>query len=222
LRPLIDETFGLTTDEAPYVYLSDGGHFENLGLYEMVAVDVGADPDYGFEDLGNAVRKIAIDLGVTIRFHGLDRLKKRNPDGPDIGPGHPYHVVGEIDYPAADGEEGDFGVILYIKAGYHGVEDAGIRAYATANPTFPDQSTIDQWFSESQFESYRSLGFEITDGILNDVLDRYDHRQTVDLPGIFRHLRNDALYAFKKEYDKAKRAAYEIQDLPPSGMPANE
>ncbi|MCA6111276.1 hypothetical protein [Bradyrhizobium cenepequi] len=136
LRPLVDETFGLTTDENPYVYLSDGGHFENLGLYEMVrrrcrhiiVVDAGQDPDYGFEDLGNAVRKIAIDLGVTIRFHGLDMLKMRPRKG-IIGAGYPYHAIGEIDYPAADGgKPGDFGVILYIKAGYHGIEGAGIRA----------------------------------------------------------------------------------------------
>jgi hypothetical protein len=227
LRPLIEETFGLTTDEAPYVYLSDGGHFENLGLYEMVrrrcrhiiAVDAGADPDYGFEDLGNAVRKIAIDLGVTIRFHGLDKLKKRPKKG-IIGQGYPYHAIGEIDYPAADGgDRGHLGVILYIKAGYHGVEDAGIRAYATANPTFPQQSTIDQWFSESQFESYRALGFEITDGILNDVLDRYDHRKTVNLAGIFQHLRDDAEHAFRVTQKKAKEAAHQIQATPPGTEP---
>src|ERR1019366_9431700 len=63
--PLLSETFGLTTDAKPYVYLSDGGHFENLGLYEMVrrrcrfilVVDAGCDKDFAFEDLGNAVRK---------------------------------------------------------------------------------------------------------------------------------------------------------------------
>jgi hypothetical protein len=213
LRPLVDETFGLTTDENPYVYLSDGGHFENLGLYEMVrrrcrhiiVVDSGQDGDYGFEDLGNAVRKIAIDLGVTIRFIGLDKLQKRPKEG-IVGPGHPYHAIGEIDYPAADGSPaGDYGVILYIKSGYHGVEDAGIRAYATANPTFPHQSTIDQWFSESQFESYRSLGFEIADGIFNDVLKRYD-RDTIDLPGIFRHLREDAVRKFKEGQEELEPA----------------
>lgn len=215
LRPLVDETFGLTTDENPYVYLSDGGHFENLGLYEMarrrcrhiIVVDAGQDQDYGFEDLGNAVRKIAIDLGVTIRFHGLDKLKKRPKKG-IVGAGHSYHAIGEIDYPAADGSApGDFGVILYIKAGYHGVENAGIRAYATANPNFPHQSTIDQWFSESQFESYRSLGFEIADGIFNDVLDRYDHRKTVDLAGIFQHLREDAERNFKRAQEEVKSSA---------------
>jgi hypothetical protein len=96
------------------------------------------DQDYGFEELGNAVRKIAIDLGVTIRFHGLDKLKKR-PKERIVGASHPYHAIGEIDYPAADGSAtGDFGVILYIKAGYHGVEVPGIRAYAP--PTRPSRT----------------------------------------------------------------------------------
>ena len=84
-RPLLSEAFGLTTDASPYVYLSDGGHFENLGLYEMVRrrcrlivlVDAGCDPDFAFEDLGNAVRKIYIDLGIRVTFNDLDRLKNR-------------------------------------------------------------------------------------------------------------------------------------------------
>ena len=36
LRPLLAEALGLSERHSPYVYLSDGGHFENLGLYEMV------------------------------------------------------------------------------------------------------------------------------------------------------------------------------------------
>jgi hypothetical protein len=216
LAPLIEETFGLTTDERPYIYLSDGGHFENLGLYEMVrrrccyivAVDAGCDPDYAFEDLGNAVRKIAIDLGVKIRFHGLDKLKKRDPKHPILGPGIPYHAIGEIDYPAADGgDPGNFGIILYIKPGYHGVENADVCAYAIANPTFPHQSTGDQWFGESQFESYRSLGFEITDGILSDVLDALPDRSSADLRTIFRHLRDNTRRLSSVAREQARRAA---------------
>src|SRR5260221_6787020 len=73
---LIKEAFGLTNNTSAYVYLSDGGHFENLALYEMVlrrcrhivVVDGGCDPDYQFEDLGNALRKIRVDLGISIAF----------------------------------------------------------------------------------------------------------------------------------------------------------
>lgn len=179
IKPLVEEALGRTTDNRPYVYLSDGGHFENLGLYEMVrrrcryvvVSDAGCDPDFTFEDLANAVRKIAIDLGVTISFRNLENLKPRPKDGTDVGSGRPYHAVGEIDYVTADGAK-DNGIVLYIKAGYHGVESAGIRGYALANPDFPHQPTADQWFTESQFESYRALGFEITDGILQMAFSR--------------------------------------------------
>ena len=107
IKPFIGEMFGLTTDDRHYVYLSDGGHFENLGLYEMirrrcrciVISDAGCDPDYGFEDLGNAVRKIAIDLGVYISFGELHELKKRSKDSSVIKGA--YYAIGKIDYKTA-------------------------------------------------------------------------------------------------------------------------
>jgi hypothetical protein len=175
IRPLLQETFGLTTDSREYINLSDGGHFDNLGLYEMVrrrcrfilVADACCDPAYTFADLGNAVRKIAIDLGVSIRFGHLDVLKRRPLDGSDLGPDYNYHAVAEIDYQAADNSRDvKNGMLLYVKAGYRGTEGADVRSYAIANPDFPHQSTMNQWFSESQFESYRSLGFEILDDLL--------------------------------------------------------
>jgi hypothetical protein len=113
------------------------------------------------------VRKIEIDLGIFISFEGLETLKRRPDDGTDVG-ATPYHAFGRIDYPRCDGC-GEPGTILYVKAGYHGTESAGIRSYAMANPKFPHETTADQWFSESQFESYRRLGFEIMDGILGNA-----------------------------------------------------
>jgi hypothetical protein len=176
-KPLFFEAFGQTTDESRYVYLSDGGHFENLALYEMVrrrcrfivAIDAGCDPKFAFEDLGNAVRKIYIDLGIRIRFEGLEALRNH----PTIIDGDaakiPYFAIGTVDYKEADGGEAkDNGYILYIKPAYHGTEGAGIRSYAAANRDFPHEATADQWFTESQFESYRSLGLDVA----NDILGR--------------------------------------------------
>jgi hypothetical protein len=190
IRPLVQETFGLTTDSKKYVHVSDGGHFENLGLYEMVrrrcrfilVSDAGRDPDYAFEDLGNAVRKIEIDLGVPIRFHKLETLRARSQLGDGPAATCDYHAIGEIDYQTADGHLGvDNGVIIYVKAGYHGTESAGVRSYAMANFDFPHQSTANQWFSESQFESYRSLGFEIMDGLLNRALQDETYARSPNL-----------------------------------------
>lgn len=183
--PLLFEALGQTTDDRPYVYLSDGGHFENLGLYEMVrrrcrfivVIDAGCDADFTFYDLGNAVRKIFIDLGIRITFEGLDKLHNR-PD-PDVikaagKKGVPYHALGRIHYVEADGKAGDRpgcrdGCVLYIKPAYHGTHDAaGIRSYAMTSKTFPHETTLDQFFTESQFESYRSLGLDMTRQALRD------------------------------------------------------
>jgi hypothetical protein len=175
-KPLFDEAFGQTTDLSRYVYLSDGGHFENLGLYEMVRrrcrlivlIDAGADLGFTFADLGNAVRKIYIDLGIRITFENLKDLHNRptKDDGPleNIR----YYALGTIHYKEADGAECAEGDILYIKPAYHGTEQsAGIRSYAMAHDEFPHEATVDQWFTESQFESYRSLGLDIAHNTLD-------------------------------------------------------
>jgi hypothetical protein len=161
--PIINELFGLTTDKGKYVYLSDGGHFENLGIYEMVrrrcryivVSDADCDPDCQFEDLGNAVRKAWIDLGVAIRFRGID-ITARKPEPVD----GVYCAIADIGYPEPDAKPG---LLLYIKPGYHGTEPADVRAYGALHPAFPHESTTEQWFSESQMEAYRVLGSHIVD-----------------------------------------------------------
>jgi hypothetical protein len=86
--PFIDEAFGLTTDRSAWANLSDGGHFENLGIYEMVlrrcatiiVVDGSADPMFHFDDLGNAIRKIYVDMGIVIEFNdGVSIFKEHLP-----------------------------------------------------------------------------------------------------------------------------------------------
>lgn len=170
---VVAELFGLTTDKSPFVYLSDGGHFENLGLYEMVrrrchlivVSDGGCDPECAFEDLGNAVRKIWIDLGVSIDFRKID-IQKRGFPSKNL-----YCALGVIRYPERiKRNPADVGYVLYIKPGFHndGREPADVTAYALANMKFPHETTADQFFSESQLESYRSLGAYIIKTILGE------------------------------------------------------
>lgn len=171
------ELFGLTDDDNAYVYLSDGGHFENLGLYEMVrrrchmivVSDGGCDEKCAFEDLGNAVRKIWIDFGIRIEFKKIE-IKKRGVDKAL------YCALGRIYYPELDGTKREPGHVLYIKPGFHdnGTEPPDVCAYALANLTFPHETTADQFFSESQFESYRSLGKFIVDTILGEPASQPD------------------------------------------------
>jgi hypothetical protein len=159
--PMLRELFGRTTDRNPYVYLSDGGHFENLGLWEMVlrrcrgilVSDAGCDPQYAFADLATAVRSIRIDLGVPIVFDDGIPI-----DGARQGRGNPHFAVGRIQYSAVDGPLAEDGVLIYVKATLSGNEPVDVANYATQCPAFPHESTANQWFSEAQFESYRMLG----------------------------------------------------------------
>ena len=164
VRSLVREAFGLTNNTSSYVYLSDGGHFENLALYEMVLrrcrhivlLDGGADPEFHYEDLANALRKIRIDLNVTIEFPGshIKSLKERTR----------RCAVATIQYSKAD-VGGQDGVLVYIKPMLMGNEPPDVGSYAAENIEFPHQSTGDQWFDESQTESYRMLGLHSIDDI---------------------------------------------------------
>jgi patatin-like phospholipase len=162
--PLFSEAIGNTTDHYKYVNLSDGGHFENLGLYEMVlrrchfivVSDGGEDPECAYADLGEAVRKIRIDFGIPIEF-GTMTIYPRSAIDTLKTPGHNC-AVGRIRYSAVDGPDAPDGILVYIKPACYGDEPRDIYEYFKINPTFPHESTGDQFFSESQFESYRMLG----------------------------------------------------------------
>ncbi|MCU1229755.1 MAG: rane protein of unknown function, contains domain [Acidobacteria bacterium] len=183
LVPLFAEVIGSTNDQSKWVYLSDGGHFENLGLYEMVLrrchrivlSDAGADRNFSFEDLGNAIRKIRTDLGVPIDIENMDLMTPRADDG-SFAEGR-YVARGSIRYSAVDKNAED-GTLIYIKAGIY--KDAwfprDVYNYAKESLAFPHEPTSDQFFSESQFESYRALGRHA----INEISDNYPTQAAAD------------------------------------------
>jgi hypothetical protein len=163
---IMREAVGGTDDEYKWVYLSDGGHFENLGLYEMVLrrcryifiSDAGCDPDFTFEDLGNAIRKIYIDFGIPITIETKDLLPRNDDRKGDEAEKGKYFALGTIHYDKVDGEGVPDGHFIYVKPSFYGREPRDIYSYARQSATFPHETTADQFFSESQFESYRRLG----------------------------------------------------------------
>jgi hypothetical protein len=167
VRPLFAETFGLTDAANPYVYLSDGGHFENLGVYEMVLrrcrtvviSDASCDTARSFVDLGNAMRKIRIDLGIDIEIQ-TERLEPRTGDR--LSDAH--YALGLIRYDRVDVGASP-GLLIYLKPSLTGNEPADVTQYASCHDEFPHEPTADQFFDESQFESYRALGSHIAEKV---------------------------------------------------------
>jgi Patatin-like phospholipase len=173
------EMLGLLSEDSAIIYLTDGGHVENLGLYELlrrrckliIAIDGEADPDMAFGSLVKLERYARIDLSLridlpwaTLRDVARDASAEVLKSGglpPNKAPHGPHCALGTIYYPRKKGENKDdnTGVLLYIKSSLTGDENDYIVDYKRRNPSFPHETTLDQLFTEEQFEGYRALGF---------------------------------------------------------------
>ena len=212
------ELFGATDDSRSFVNLSDGGHFDNLGVYELVrrccrfivVCDAGQDGRFVFEDLGDVIRRCRTDFGVEIDI-AVDRIRQRD----ELGRSQTHCVVGKIHYLnlprringrlvdkhdqplALDLTTGELlpgqtpgheiGYLVYLKPTMTGDEPQDVLEYFRRIPEFPHQTTADQWFGESQFESYRKLGMHIA----HVTFARYLHegsRTATDLTCLFEQL----------------------------------
>jgi hypothetical protein len=166
---------------SPDWYLSDGGQFDNTGVYALlkrepkviVLADCGADPTYAFADVENLVRKARIDYDASIDF--VDPLQLQlagfpaanrfgTPNSISADAGEECFLLARIRY-----ESGCIGWLLVIKPRLRDVMTLDLAGFADQNPDFPQQSTGQQFFSESQWESYMHLG-ELLAEPLNQML----------------------------------------------------
>ena len=167
---VLRETLSNTGQIGTYCYLTDGGHFDNTGLYALiergcryiVLCDCGADPSLKFNDIGIAIRRCRIDFGTEIDLRIDQFAARRRRDRTT----KTHVVMGKIRYQDEHlrmlglDPTRNTGVIVWIKPTVTALNSADIRQYHRENVDFPQQSTRDQWYDESQFESYRKLGFE--------------------------------------------------------------
>jgi hypothetical protein len=188
---LLSEVLGQSDQKKGYVYLSDGGHFENLAVYELirrrcrviVACDGDCDPQYQFENLLSLIEKARTDFGarIEIKYDAIRPVDGARESAVNYAVGTIYYDPNNLD---------DTGTLIFIKASLPKKDGAGAKPstpgdwmlpddvwqYAKLHPTFPHQSTAEQWFDELQFESYRALGEYIGNqaaGAIGDALVHY-------------------------------------------------
>jgi Patatin-like phospholipase len=177
LSYLILELFGLAGETSDFVNVSDGGHFENLGIYELVrrrckviiASDGECDEFLRFGSLGNLVRICETDFGAKIDID-VSSIRQQK-DGESFA----HCTVGRITY-----SNGSIGYLVYLKASITGDEDVGVTQYRATHPTFPHESTANQFFTEDQFESYRRLGNHVVEHALRGT-DLYAASRPIEL-----------------------------------------
>ncbi len=164
-------------------YLTDGGHFENTAVYELLrrrcelvlACDDGADGNYTFEDLANLMRLARIDFGADFSpltptealsalgtidlalsteagkyLAGQPEQLKRTREG-----GAHCAIVYRVTYRSFPDEPT---LLLVIKPRLTADAPLDLLQYQSTHPDFPQESTLDQFFDEAQWESYRKLG----------------------------------------------------------------
>lgn len=164
------EMLGIGLDaQRHHVHLSDGGGFDNLGIYELVrrrvrrlmVVDAGADPHATLADLGRAIERVRVDFGAEIDLDA-DALHRKHGDAPSTR----AFAIGTIRY--ADGSDG---WITYLRPTLCEGLTADLYAYWRAHHAFPDEPTTEQFFGEAQFEAYRVLGGKLVAGMAREALE---------------------------------------------------
>ena len=168
VRPtyLLRELFGNNNLRRKFIYVSDGGHYENLGLVELLrrgctkiyAIDASGDQPGTIRTLGQAVALARSELGVEFDDIDPSIFAVKAPDEPGIVIAD--HASLHYTFPDGGGE----GTLVYIKKAL--VKDkatpADLISYQQARPVFPYDSTGDQFYDVEQFEAYRALGASVT------------------------------------------------------------
>ncbi len=152
---LTRELLGFADEKRLYLNVSDGGHFENLGIYELVrrrckviiAGDAECDESLEFGGLGNMIRICETDFGAIIDIDV--KSIRQQKDGVSLA----HCAIGKIKY-----SNGSIGHLIYFKASVSGDENVSVTQYRAAHPSFPHETTANQFFTEDQFESYRKAG----------------------------------------------------------------
>ena len=177
LSYLLREVFNIHPAGDRLLQVTDGGHYENLGLVELLrrrcttiyCVDGGGDHPPTAPGLAEAMALAKAELGITIT---LDNAWDTEPgSGSAIEPAEPLRslnatlsktaiITGTITYPEASGlpEGRRTGRLFVARALLTPDMPYDLLSYAAQHPEFPHDSTSDQWFEDGKFTAYAELG----------------------------------------------------------------
>jgi hypothetical protein len=160
-------------ENAGYLELTDGGHFDNTGVYELirrrtrliVLCEAGQDPDLSMDDLANLIEKVRVDFSVFIEFKdpALNVRGLRPPAAQGRGQCERGYAIGRVRYPKGSPTSPEFedGLIVYLQAVPIASMPTDVDSYWLRNLHFPNDTTADQFFDEDNLEAYRELGYAI-------------------------------------------------------------
>jgi hypothetical protein len=160
-------------EDATFLELTDGGHFDNTALYELIrrrtrciiVAQAGCDPDYTMQDMAHLIEKVRVDFAVFIEFgytrFSLDAMRVSGTE--PHKPCQRGFAIARIRYPVGSPFDPKFddGYLVYLQAVPTRSVPADITSYWRRHEQFPNDSTGDQFFTEENLEAYRELGHAI-------------------------------------------------------------
>jgi hypothetical protein len=164
---LLREMAGHMNENLPFLNLSDGGHIENLGVYELlrrkckfiICVHGGASLGTERGDLQRLQRYVKIDLGIELEYD----LSDLQPDA--ARQVRAYATLVKVKY-----GKGEIGWMIYLKPAITGGEPPYVLDFRCAAPEFPNEGLLDQAYSEEKFEAYRALGQWLAESLFREEI----------------------------------------------------
>jgi hypothetical protein len=158
------EAVGQLSYRATWMYVTDGGHYDNLGLVEalrrgashVVVLDASGDKADTWFTLGGAIALARADAGVEIELDPTTMC----PSGRGLAPGqvaYPW-AYGVFRRPQEVPGLPSQGEIWVCKLGWWTRAPWDVRAYAAGHPTYPTDCTLEQLYDATEFEAYQQLG----------------------------------------------------------------
>ncbi|MFI6673307.1 hypothetical protein [Kribbella sp. NPDC050470] len=150
------------------IYVTDGGHYDNLGLVEalrrepaqVIVIDASNDPEDRFTALAEAIATARMDHGIQIDIDPSPMVRGGKPRAD-----RPW-AYGIATHPLKDGADKPYKTeIFFLKAVLAGHLGWDIEQYAAGHPDFPRRTTGDQFYDEWDFEAYRSLGYALAESL---------------------------------------------------------
>lgn len=167
-------------DSRWFWYLSDGGHFEVTGAYElirrrlefMIISDAGADPQYQWSDLALLTQLVRQDFRAEIRWRTPSEALAEAPDwiwqwvklsgltslDSISRTGAANSALAQVIYYDSDHRPVQTSWLLLVKAAVLESCSRDVLTQAAVDTSFPNDPTINQAYNDVKWEAYRALG----------------------------------------------------------------
>jgi len=171
LGMLYAEAAGHTSYRSTWMCVTDGGHYDNLGVVEalrraaalrvthILVLDASGDKADTWFTLGGSIALARSDAGIDIALNPTKMITALKTGGPQLAQGHVVRPWVDGTFTGRD-QSGAMlqGTVVVCKLGWWTSAPWDVRAYAAGHPAYPTDSTLEQLYDSAEFDAYRELG----------------------------------------------------------------